>query len=137
MPQQAPYQQYPQQGAQYGQQMVLHCPTCHAMAPLGTAACVSCHTSLVGIPPMPTNQSGQGQQGGFLQGGGQMLMGALGGAAAVIGGEMLMHGMENVIENQVEGDIGFGQRRHHHHHREEGLLGGLGGLGHLIDDVGL
>lgn len=61
-------------------------------------------------------------------------MGALGGAAAVIGGEMLLHGLENTIEDRVENDMGYGERRHHHHHREEGLLGGLGDL---ANDIGL
>lgn len=155
MPQQPQYTQYPQQGqyppAQYPQQplygqyqpqpmmgqqpMILRCPVCMAMAPLGTPSCVSCHTSLAGIVPTPANMPAQGQQGGlggFLQGsGGQMAVGALGGAAAVIGGEMLLHGLENSIEDRVEGDMGYGRRRHH---RDEGLLGGLG---ELADDVGL
>lgn len=78
---------------------------------------------------MAANMPVQGQQGGFLQGnGGNMMMGALGGAAAVIGGEMLLHG----IENAVEGDGDYGYRRHHHHHG-----GLLGDMGRLADDVGL
>ncbi len=76
--------------------------------------------------------------GDFLQGsGGKLAAGALGGAAAVIGGEMLLHGFENSIENRVEDNMGFGGERphhHHHHHHEEGLLGGLG---ELANDVGL
>lgn len=137
------YQQYPQgynQGGyqpqpMFGQQpMVLRCPTCMAMAPLGTPSCVSCRTSLAGVVPVPAN-TGVGQQGGFLQGnGGKVAMGVLGGAAAVIGGEMLLNGIENKIEDRVEGDMGYGERRHHHHHRDEGLLGGLG---ELADDIGL
>jgi hypothetical protein len=51
--------------------------------------------------------------------GGGMAMGALGGAAAVIGGEMLLHEMER----------GRGYER-----RDEGLLGDLGGL---ANDIGL
>lgn len=82
---------------------------------------------------MPANMPA-GQQGGFLQGNaGKYAMGALGGAAAVIGGEMLLHGIENNIENRVENDMGFGGERRHHH-RDEGLLGGLG---ELADDIGL
>ena len=78
--------------------MVLRCPICMAMSPQGTPACPSCHTSLAGIVPTPSAVPLQGQQqgglGGFLQGsGGQMAVGALGGAAAVIGGEMLLHGL--------------------------------------------
>ena len=135
--------QYPQQYAQGGYQpqpmlgqqpMVLRCPTCMAQAPMGTAQCLSCRTSLAGVVPTPATMPMQGQQGGlggFLQGdGGKYAMGALGGAAAVVGGEMLLHGLENTIENRVEGD--FGYPRHHHH--DEGLLGGLG---ELANDIGL
>ena len=72
-----------------------------------------------------------GQQGGFWQSNnGKMAMGALGGAAAVIGGEMLLHG----IENKIEDDIEYGHRRDHH---DGGLLDGLGGLGELGKDIGL
>jgi hypothetical protein len=104
-----------------------------AMAPLGTPSCLSCHTSLAGVVPTPANMPAPGQQqqgmGGFLQSGnGKMAMGALGGAAAVLGGEMLLHGIENKIEDDVE----YGHRRHHH--RDEGLLDGLGELG---KDIGL
>ncbi len=81
---------------------------------------------------MPT-QSQQGP-GGLLQGNaGKYAMGALGGAAAILGGEMLFNGIENSIENRVEGDLGMSSGRHHHH-RRDGLLGGLGGL---VDDIGL
>jgi len=74
-------------------------------------------------------QGQQGGLGGFMQGnGGKYAMGALGGAAVVLGGEMLMHG----VENGIEGDMGYGYG--HRRHREEGLLGGLG---ELADDVGL
>jgi hypothetical protein len=65
-------------------------------------------------------QMQQGGLGNFMQGsGGGMAMGALGGAAAVIGGEMLLHEMER----------GRGYER-----RDEGLLGDLGGL---ANDIGL
>lgn len=149
-PQQPPYaqspypqQQYPQQYAQGGYQpqpmmgqspMALRCPVCMAMAQVGTTACLSCHTSLAGVIPTPMNaMATQGQQGGlgsFMQGNaGKYAMGALGGAAAVLGGEMLMNG----VENCGDGDMGYGGYGHHHH-REEGLLGGLG---ELADDIGL
>lgn len=139
---QAPYQQsgqpYPQQYGQgqmgyqpqpmVGQQpMVLRCPVCMAMSPLGTANCAGCRTNLAGVVPTPAAMAQQGQMGqqggigGFLQGGGgNMAMGALGGAAAVIGGEMLMHGIER---------DGYGNQG-----RDEGMLGGLGGL---ANDIGL
>lgn len=122
-----PYSQYPQQ-SQYGQMgympepmlgqppMVLRCPTCMAMSPMGTTHCPSCRTNLAGVVPTPGYIPGQGQQGGFMQGdGGKYAMGALGGAAAVIGGEMLLHEVE-------------------HHHEGEGLLGGLGDI---ANDIGL
>ncbi len=90
----------------------------------------------MGIAPTPANMPVQGQQGGFLQGNGKNLaMGALGGAAAVIGGEMLLHGLERSVERGVEDDMGFEGRHHHHRrHRDEGLLGGLG---EIADDIGL
>ena len=151
-PQPYQQQQYPQQYAQpqyapagYQAQpmvgqgpMVLRCPTCMAIAPLGTAYCQGCRTSLAGVVPLPANVVAQGQQGGlgnFLQGsGGKMAMGALGGAAAVIGGEMLFNGLENSIERRVEGDMGFGGRHHHRQNEDEGVLGNLG---KLADDIGL
>ncbi len=116
--------------------MVLRCPVCMAMAPVGTPNCAGCHTSLAGIVPTPANMPAPGQQGlgGLMQGNaGKYAMGALGGAAAVLGGEMLLHGVENSIENRVEGDMGMGYG-HPRHHRQEGLLGGLG---ELVDDIGL
>jgi len=99
-----------------------------AMAQVGTQYCVSCRTNLAGVVPTPANMPMQGQQGGmggFLQGsGGQLAAGALGGAAAVIGGQMLLHGLENAVEGG-----------HHGHHHEGGSM--LGDLGQLADDVGL
>lgn len=127
-----PQQQY--QGG-YQQPMVLRCPVCMAMAPLGTPACPSCHTSLASVAPTPgaaPMQGAQGQQqgglGGFLQGsGGNMAIGALGGAAAVIGGEMLLHGIERDMHRRDYDD-------YRDRDRGEGLLGGLGELG---NDLGL
>jgi hypothetical protein len=106
-----------------------------AMASIGTPACPSCHTSLAGVVPTPENtmamQGQQGGLGGFMQGNaGKYAMGALGGAAAIMGGEMLLGGLVNGVENR--GDGGYGEYRHRH--REEGLLGGLG---ELADDIGL
>jgi hypothetical protein len=151
--QQQPYGQpqynpnYPQQQQAYGQQggymqpdpmmgqqpMVLRCPVCMAMAPMGTPACPSCRTSLAGVVPTSSAAQMQGQQqgglGGMLQGnGGKYAMGALGGAAAVLGGEMLLHNMEDRRD-----DYGYGYEGRHHQ-RDEGLLGGLGELG---NDIGL
>lgn len=132
-----PYAQYPQQYGQqpqqysqmaYQQPMVLRCPICMAMSPVGTTNCPSCRTSLAGIVPTPASIQMQGQQGGIgglLQGpGGNMAMGALGGAAAVIGGEILLH----EVERGFERDRGYGNRE------GDGLLGGLGDL---ANDIGL
>jgi hypothetical protein len=70
----------------------------------------------------------QGGLGGFLQGsGGNMAVGALGGAAAVIGGEMLLHGLERDHRRRDYDD-------YRDRDRGEGLLGGLGELG---NDLGL
>lgn len=138
---QQPGTAYPQQGQPYPQQygqpayqqqpmvgqqpMVLRCPVCMAMAPVGTTNCAGCRTSLAGVVPTPATMPMQGQQGGGLGGmfqgqGGNMAMGALGGAAAVIGGEMLLHGLEHEHERRYD-DNG-------------NLLGGLGGL---ANDIGL
>ena len=87
-----------------------------AMSPLGSSNCPSCHTSLANVVPTPANmpmQNQQGGMGGLFQGpGGNMAMGALGGAA-VIGGEILLHEFER------------------------GGDGMLGGLGDLANDIGL
>jgi predicted amidophosphoribosyltransferase len=132
---QQPYgqQQFGQMGYQpqpmLGQQpMVLRCPVCMAMSPMGTPYCPSCHTNLAGVVPTPANIPAQGQQGGFggfLQGdGGKMAMGALGGAAAVIGGEMLLHDIE-----------GHRQREYGGGYDDNGNP--LGGLGEIAKDIGL
>ncbi|HEY4383891.1 MAG TPA: zinc ribbon domain-containing protein [Ktedonobacteraceae bacterium] len=137
-PNQGNYQMQPMMGQG---PMALRCPTCMAMAPVGTPNCRSCQTSLLNIVPTPANMVMPGQQGqqggGFLQGNaGKYAMGALGGAAAVLGGEFLLNGLENSIEGRVEDDMGYGERHHHrHHHREDD--GMLGGLGRLVDDIGL
>jgi hypothetical protein len=138
---QQPYAQngYPQQDPMLGQQpMVLRCPVCMAMAPMGTAQCISCHTSLAGVVPTPA-AAAQGQQqgglGGMLQGNaGKYAVGALGGAAAVLGGEMLLHGVENDMNGGFGGGGGYGG---YEPRRREGLLGDLGELGHLGNDIGL
>ncbi len=95
-----------------------------AMSPLGTPNCPSCHTSLANVAPTPANmpmQNQQGGMGGLFQGsGGNMAMGALGGAAAVIGGEILLHEVERGFDRNRGGGDGL-----------------LGGLGDLANDVGL
>jgi predicted amidophosphoribosyltransferase len=119
-----PYSQYPQQSPQYGvsypqqpamnqqQPMILRCPICMAMAPIGTTNCLSCKTSLANVTPTPANVPMQYQQqggmGGMFQGqGGNMAMGALGGAAAVIGGEILLHEMERGFDRNRGGGDGL------------------------------
>ncbi len=134
---QQPGTQYPQPYGQTGYQqqpmvgqqpMVLRCPVCMAMSPVGTANCAGCRTNLAGVVPTPAGLPSQGHQGGLggmFQGqGGSMDMGALGGAAAVIGGEMLLHGFEHEHERRYDYDQGGG----------DGMLGGLGGL---ANDIGL
>lgn len=78
-------------------------------------------------------QGQQGGLGGLFQGNnGKMAMGALGGAAAVLGGEMLLRGLEK------RGDEGYGYdddyERRHNRREDEGLLGGLGDI---ANDLGL
>ncbi len=130
-PQQVPQYttQYPQQYGQMGYQqpMILRCPICMAMSPVGTSNCPSCRTNLAGVVPTPASipmQAQAGGLGGLMQGaGGNMAMGALGGAAAVIGGEILLHDVERGFE------------RDRYRRREgEGLLGDLGDL---ANDIGL
>ncbi|WP_069801293.1 zinc ribbon domain-containing protein [Thermogemmatispora onikobensis] len=117
--------------------LVLRCPVCWAISPIGTSNCPGCRTSLVGVAPIPAttaqqppNQQGGGPGGLFQGDGGKLAMGALGGAAAVIGGEMLLHGLERSLEGND-----YGYPHHRHHHEDEG--GVLGDLGRLADDVGL
>jgi hypothetical protein len=49
------------------------------------------------------------------------MLGALGGAAAAIGSEILLHDVERGIEHHVERDVvqreWVDQGHHHHHHR--------------------
>ncbi len=106
---------------------------------MGTPNCLSCHTSLANIVPTPMNMPAQAQQGGiagFLQGsGGKMAMGAVGGAAAVIGGEMLLHGLEHHIEGDMGGGYGGDEYRHRRDYDDNGNP--LGGIGEIAKDIGL
>lgn len=135
------YAQPPQQYAQGGYQqqpMALRCPVCQAISAVGTQVCAGCHNSLANVVPTPANMpvGQQGGIGGFLQGNnGKMVMGALGGAAAVLGGEMLLNGVEGGVERRVEGDMGYGYGERRHHRRED--EGMLGGLGNIANDLGL
>lgn len=129
-----PQQPYAQGG--YQQPMVLRCPVCMAISPLGTAACPGCHTSLAGVAPtsgaVPVQGQPQGGLGGIFQGsGGNMAMGALGGAAAVIGGEIILHDIERGLGGGYGYGYGYGYGPHR---REEGLLGELGDLS---NDLGI
>lgn len=82
--------------------------------------------------PAQPQQGGMGLGGLFQGKNGNMAMGALGGAAAVLGGEMLLRG----IEGGGDGDRGYGYEREGRRHRreDEGLLGGLGDI---ANDIGL
>ncbi|GCE46651.1 hypothetical protein EI42_00167 [Thermosporothrix hazakensis] len=83
--------------------MVILCPTCRALSPVGASHCLNCHQSLLGIPPIQANQlppNLQPQKGGFLQSdGGKMAVGALGGAAAAIGGFMLLDAVDDIFDH--------------------------------------
>jgi len=115
-----------------------HCPRCNSAVAPGTAFCAYCGAALQmpqymsqtpppymppAQPPYP-NQPAQPQQGGA----GKFIMGALGGAAAVIGGEILMHDVERGIERHVERDVERreweGQHHHHHHHHHRRCMCG-------------
>jgi len=107
-PQQPYGQPYPQQPPYSGfqpapNQMVILCPTCRALSPVGASHCLNCHQSLLGIPPIQANQlppNLQPQKGGFLQSdGGKMAVGALGGAAAAIGGFMLLDAVDDIFDH--------------------------------------
>jgi serine/threonine protein kinase len=79
---QQPYAGQPQPGYQqpYGQQgypppqMVLWCPVCRTMAPLGTRRCVRCRTSLAGVVPTPISMPVNGQRQSPYMGGQQQAM---------------------------------------------------------------
>ncbi len=63
-----------------------------------------------------------GGLGGFMQGdGGKYAMGALGGAAAVIGGEMLMHGLENNLGGRDTRGVQLTRQGSNKHNEENGL----------------
>src|SRR5690348_16722639 len=74
----------------------MRCPRCNNQAAPGTAFCVNCGTGLSAPQygaPNPNQPVPQQQQNDI----GKYLIGALGGAAAAIGGEMLLHGAERQI----------------------------------------
>lgn len=100
----------------------LCCPRCNAQVAPNTAFCAYCGTALAasqfnGQVPQPPNPPQQQNNMG------KYLMGALGGAAAVIGGEILLHDVEKGIERHTERDVERREWRgefaphHHHHHR--------------------
>lgn len=99
----------------------MRCPRCNNEAAPGTAFCAYCGSALSASQqqygaPYPNQPVPQQQQNNV----GKYLIGALGGAAAAIGGEMLLHGAERQIERGIEGDImrreWRGEGHHHHHH---------------------
>lgn len=111
----------------------LRCPRCNSESASNMAFCANCGTALQpsqyavqgpqypSAPPAPyPNQPVPQKQNNI----GKYLMGALGGAAAVIGGEILMHDVEKGIERHVEKDVErrewmMGEPPHHHHHHHE------------------
>jgi hypothetical protein len=105
------------------------CPRCNQSIALGTAFCSFCGLALQSppyVPPVPP-QPAPPQQSNV----GKYVLGALGGAAAVIGGEILFHDVEKGIERHVEKDIVRDEwraephhhRHHHHHHRRRCMCG--------------
>jgi hypothetical protein len=106
---------------------ISYCPRCNQRVAPGTAFCASCGLALQPspyqgqtppyAPPIPP-QPAPPQQSNV----GKYVLGALGGAAAVIGGEMLLHDVERGVERHVERDVvrdewrGEPHRHHHHHH---------------------
>jgi len=111
---------------------MIYCPRCNSGVAPGTAYCAYCGTALQmsqnvvqtppyappAQPPYP-NQPAPPQQNNA----GKYIIGALGGAAAVLGGEMLLHDVEKGIERHVERDVErrewAGQGPHHHHHHNQ------------------
>jgi hypothetical protein len=101
------------------------CPRCNKGVAPGTAFCAYCGLALQSplyqgqIPPAQPlfpPQPALPQQSNA----GKYVLGALGGAAAVIGGEILFHDVERGIEQHVERDVArreWGREHHHHHHR--------------------
>jgi hypothetical protein len=103
-----------------------YCPRCHQSVAPGTAFCACCGLALQSrpyqgqtppyAPPVPPQPAPPQQSNA-----GKYVLGALGGAAAVIGGEILLHDMEKGIERHVERDMSRREwakpHHHHHHHR--------------------
>lgn len=109
---------------------VLRCPRCNNVAAPNTAFCAYCGTALSssafggqGVQPQVPNQPIPQQQ----HNAGKYLLGALGGAAAAIGGEILLHDVEKGMERHVERDVERrewdGPAHHHHHHRRRCACG--------------
>lgn len=102
-----------------------HCPRCNSGVAPNTAYCAYCGTALQApqnAPYIPPAQPPYPNQPAPQQNNvGKYMLGALGGAAAVIGGEILLHDVERGVERHVERDIvqreRMGEHRHHHHHR--------------------
>lgn len=105
-----------------------HCPRCNQSVALGTAFCAYCGLALQSplyqgqtppnFPPAQpfSPQPALPQQSNM----GKYVLGALGGAAAVIGGEILFHDAEKSIEHHVERDVArrewVGEDHHNHNH---------------------
>jgi len=116
----------------------LRCPRCQSEAVSNTAFCSNCGSALqapyAGAQPSQYPQQPlypQQQPPQQPKNAGKYLLGALGGAAAVIGGEILLHDVEKGIERHVERDVArrawSGETphhgHHHHHHRRRCMCG--------------
>jgi hypothetical protein len=81
--------------------------------------CANCGAPLTPAPAYPAPAAYVNQSQNNM---GKYLMGALGGAAAILGGEMLLHDVERDFRRPcgwgpIGGSWGYDfPRRHHHHH---------------------
>jgi hypothetical protein len=94
------------------------CPTCNNEVASNMAYCSYCGSALR-VSPYSSQAAYANQPQNNM---GKYLMGALGGAAAILGGEMLLHDVERGFRRpcgwgMMGGPWGYGfPHRHHHHH---------------------
>jgi hypothetical protein len=80
--------------------------------------CANCGAPATPVSPYPSQAAYANQPQNNM---GKYLMGALGGAAAILGGEMLLHDVERGFRRpcrwgMMSGPWGYGFPHHHHHH---------------------
>jgi Double zinc ribbon len=102
-----------------------NCPRCNSIAAPDAAFCSRCgiqlplqqygaQTPQYAQPAQPVYPNQPASQQNNV---GKYLMGALGGAAAVLGGEILLNDVERGIERRVDHDEWSGREHHHRHHQ--------------------